>query len=63
MRNAASVGGMDALFERPRQAGGQSYGNAGNRATIIGVRGADGWRFYAQIYDHIARELFKVERL
>jgi len=64
MRNAASLGTMDAFFERTSQSGDDhSYANPRNRATIIGVRRANQWRFYAQTYDiHVGR-LYKVDRL
>jgi len=63
MRNDASLGTMDGFFERPSRPGTQSYGNPHNRATIIGVRHAGQWHFYAQTYNFDARKLFKVEQL
>ena len=63
MRNAASLGRMATIFERPSRPGMQSYGNPNNRATIIGVRTAGQWRFYAQIYNLATKNLFKVEEL
>ena len=63
MRKAASLGSMATIFDRPSRPGARSYGNPNNRATIIGVRTAGQWRFYAQIYNLATRDLFKVERL
>ena len=63
MRNDASLGTMDAFFERPSRPGNRSYGNPHNRATIIGVRRANRWRFYAQTYNFGERKLFKVEEI
>ena len=63
MRNNAGLGTMDTFFERPSRPGNQSYGNPENRATIIGVRRANQWRFYAQTYNFGARKLFTVEPL
>ena len=63
MRNDAGLGTMDTFFERPSRPGDQSYGNPENRATIIGVRRANEWRFYAQTYNFGARKLFRVEPL
>jgi hypothetical protein len=63
MRNDASLGTMDAFFERPSRPGDRSYGNPRNRATIIGVRHANQWRFYAQTYNLDEKQLFKVEPL
>ena len=54
---------MDAFFERPTRPGNRSYGNPEIRATIIGVRRANEWRFYAQSYNFDERKLFKVESL
>jgi hypothetical protein len=63
MRNDASLGTMDAFFERPSRPGNRSYGNPHNRAAIIGVRRANRWRFYAQTYNFDQRKLFKVEQM
>jgi hypothetical protein len=51
MQDDASLGTMDAFFERPSRPGNRSYGNSHDRATIIGVRRANQWRFYAQTYN------------
>lgn len=63
MREAARRGRRDAFFDRLSRPGDQSYGNPFNRATIIGVRRANQWRFYAQTYNLDEQRLFKVERL
>jgi len=63
MRNVASRGRMDVFFERPSRPGEGSYGNPRNRASIIGIRHANHWRFYAQTYNRDEKQLFKVERL
>jgi hypothetical protein len=63
MRTEATFNAMDAIFERPSRPGNDDYGNAANRATIIGIRENGNWRFYAQIYNMGDRNLFKVEAL
>jgi hypothetical protein len=51
------------FFERGTGGGEQSYGNAANAASIVGVRSGGRWRFFAQIYNKADRTLFRVERL
>jgi hypothetical protein len=63
MRQEASFGNMDGFFDRASRSGAASYGNPENRATIIGVRQAGNWRFYAQTYHLYDRRLFNVEAL
>ncbi len=41
------VHGVDRVFERQSD---RTYGDARNRATVIGLRANGGWRFYAQVY-------------
>ena len=55
------VGG---IFERENRAGAESYGDLGNRATVIGTRHKGKWRFYAQTYSGgNGFPIFKVERV
>ena len=63
MRQEASFGNMDGFFDRASRSGAASYGNPENRATIVGVRRAGNWRFYAQTYHLHDRRLFNVEAL
>jgi hypothetical protein len=63
MRDAASLGRMETIFDRPSRPGATAYGDARNRATIIGVRSQGNWSFFAQTYNTIERRLHGVERL
>jgi hypothetical protein len=63
MRQEATFGDMDGFFDRASRPGAASYGNPENRASIIGVRQAGNWRFYAQTYNLQQQRLFKVEAL
>lgn len=63
MRDAASLGEMEHFFDRESRPGATSYGDPGNRATIIGIRSQGGWSFYAQTYSVLERRLHRVERL
>jgi hypothetical protein len=42
--------GFDAVFERANQPGARHYGDARNRATVVGVRRGNAWEFWAQEY-------------
>jgi len=62
-RQEASLGDMEAFFDRGSRVGSRSYANRENYATVIGIRQDGNWRFYAQTYNLGDRRLFKVEAL
>lgn len=63
MRQAASLGSMDRIFDRASQNGPRSYASVNNRATVVGVRHESRWRFFAQTLNVQQRWLLAVEEL